>query len=94
MKTTLDLPGDLVREIKLRAVHEDRNVKDLAADLLRAGLHVTSRTPSQEAATVEIGATGIPVVRCSRDAPAASMGVAQLLDLDTVALAQEDRERL
>lgn len=38
MKTTLDLPGDLVREIKLRAVHEGRKLKDMAADLLRAAL--------------------------------------------------------
>ena len=94
MKTTLDLPADLVREIKLRAVHEDRNVKDLAAELLRAGLQVTSRPRSNPTATVEIGANGIPVVRCSGAAPAAAMNVAQLLALETAALSQEDRERL
>lgn len=38
MKTTLDLPNDLVREIKLKAVHEGRKLKDAMADLLRAGL--------------------------------------------------------
>ena len=35
MKTTLELPGDLVREIKLRALHDGRKLKDAMADLLR-----------------------------------------------------------
>jgi hypothetical protein len=38
MKTTFDLPPDLVREVKLRAVHEGRKLKDVAAELLRVGL--------------------------------------------------------
>ena len=38
MKTTLDLPKDLVRQMKLRAVHEGKKLKDLAAEALRRGL--------------------------------------------------------
>jgi hypothetical protein len=38
MKTTLDLPNDLVQEIKRRAVNEGRQLTDVAADLLRAAL--------------------------------------------------------
>ena len=38
MKTTLDLPDALVKEIKLRAVHEGKKLKDAMADLLRKGL--------------------------------------------------------
>jgi hypothetical protein len=38
MKTTLELPDDLMREIKIRAAREDRKLKDLIAELLRAGL--------------------------------------------------------
>jgi len=38
MKTTIDLPLDLVREMKLLAVHEGRKLKDVAADLLKRGL--------------------------------------------------------
>lgn len=38
MKTTLDLPDDLVRAVKIRAVEEDRKLKDMVADLLRKGL--------------------------------------------------------
>jgi plasmid stability protein len=38
MKTTLDLPDELMREIKVRAASEDRRLKDLVAELLRRGL--------------------------------------------------------
>ena len=38
MKTTIDLPDDLVRAVKLRAVEENRKLKDTVADLLRRGL--------------------------------------------------------
>ena len=38
MKTTIDLPPDLVREMKFLAVHEGRKFKDVAADLLKRGL--------------------------------------------------------
>jgi plasmid stability protein len=38
MKTTLDLPDDLMRAIKVRAAREDRKLKDLVAELLREGM--------------------------------------------------------
>ncbi|MEX0835756.1 MAG: hypothetical protein WD010_06675 [Nitriliruptor sp.] len=38
MKTTLELPDDLVREIKIRAADENRRIKDVVADALRRGL--------------------------------------------------------
>jgi len=38
MKTTIELPDDLMREIKVRAARQDRKLKDLIAELLRRGL--------------------------------------------------------
>ena len=38
MKTTLSLPDDLMREVKLRAVEENRTLTDTIAELLRYGL--------------------------------------------------------
>lgn len=35
VKTTLELPDDLLREVKLRAVQEDRRMKDVVAEALR-----------------------------------------------------------
>jgi hypothetical protein len=38
VKTTIDLPDDLVRSLKLRAVEENRRLKDVVADVIRIGL--------------------------------------------------------
>jgi hypothetical protein len=38
MKTTFDLPDKLVKELKLRALHEGKKLKEAVADLLRKGL--------------------------------------------------------
>src|SRR5437667_8770334 len=38
MKTTLDLPDDLMREVKIRAVHEHKKLKDTIAELIRKGM--------------------------------------------------------
>lgn len=38
VKATIELPEDLMQEIKLRAVREHRRIKDVAADALRRGL--------------------------------------------------------
>src|SRR5688500_18578016 len=43
MKTTLELPDDLIQEIKLRAVREGRRLKEVVTDLLVAGLHPRSK---------------------------------------------------
>jgi len=46
MKTTLELPDDLMRRIKLRAVHRNRRLKDEIAQLLEAGM---AQAPAPEA---------------------------------------------
>ena len=38
MKTTLDLPDDLMREVKIRAVQEHNKLKDVIAELIRKGM--------------------------------------------------------
>jgi len=38
MKTTVDLPDELIRAIKLRAIRDNRKLKDMITDLLRRGL--------------------------------------------------------
>jgi hypothetical protein len=49
MKTTLDLPDDLMRKVKIRAVQEQKKLKDAIADFIRkgmaAGKHRTTKTP-------------------------------------------------
>lgn len=38
MKTTMDLPEDLIREMKFRAVLEGRKLREVAEEVLRKGL--------------------------------------------------------
>ncbi len=38
MKTTIDRPEDLVREMKFRAVREGRKLRDVAEEVFRRGL--------------------------------------------------------
>ena len=45
MKTTLDLPDDLMREVKIRAVHEHKKLKDTIAELIRKGMGGSKTRP-------------------------------------------------
>ena len=38
MKTTMDLPVELIREMKLRAVREGRKLREVAEEVIRRGL--------------------------------------------------------
>jgi len=73
LKTTLELPCDLVREIKLRAVHDGRKLKDVMADLLRQGL--TARKPRVTRAS----RVRLPLIQCRRAAVLAPEQVADAL---------------
>lgn len=96
MKTTFDLPPDLVRAVKLRAVHEGRKLKDVAADLLKRGLAGPEiELKSQPAKPkIAIQANGLPVVRCTANAPAKRMNTDALLALEQETLNREDLQRL
>jgi plasmid stability protein len=63
MKTTLDLPDDVMRAVKIRAVQENRRLKDTVADLLRRGLAQAPRTPSTVRRRVKL-----PLVKCAHPA--------------------------
>jgi hypothetical protein len=45
MKTTLDLPEDLVREMKFRAVREGRKLRDVAEEVFRRGMAAPGSAP-------------------------------------------------
>ncbi len=63
MKTTLELPDDLVREIKIRAVMENRKLKDAIADLLRLGLSRKTEEPPSVRSRAKL-----PLIECAREA--------------------------
>lgn len=43
MKTTLDLPDDLMRKVRIRAAEQNRRLTDVISELLTAGLAAESQ---------------------------------------------------
>jgi hypothetical protein len=91
MKTTLDLPNDLVREVKLRAVNEGRNLKDVVADLIRRGL---GRDDAARAMSPRKGHIDVPLFPTAADAPVTHMTIGDIIAAEQQSLFGEDVERL
>ena len=96
MKTTLDLPDELIREAKLRALIQGRTLRDLVADFLRQGLGIAApQLPEAPppGSLVMVGLGGLPVIRCRADAPASRLSVEELLEIENRAQTREDIQR-
>ncbi|MDE3076921.1 MAG: antitoxin [Chloroflexota bacterium] len=63
MKTTLDLPDELMRAVKIRAAKADRKLKDVIAELIRSGLSREREAPAAARRRVVL-----PLVNCAQDA--------------------------
>lgn len=97
MKTTLDLPGNLVRRMKIRAVQERKPLKQLVAELLYQSFNLPTAS-NVPAATLEsksfaVNERGFPVIRCGPDAPASRMTVEEILAQEQKSLLEEDLQR-
>jgi len=96
MKTTLDLPEELVRVAKLRALTQGRTLRDLVTQLLRQGLALDAPNPvsdMQQGSMVVMGSNGLPVIRCRPDAPAVKMKTQELLQLEQQSQIEQDVQR-
>ena len=95
MKTTLDLPDELVREMKLRALMQRRTLRDLVAEFLRQGLGMGVPRPltPPPGSRVEISADGLPIIRGGADAPARLMSTEDLIALEHDSQTREDIQR-
>ncbi|MGH8216505.1 MAG: hypothetical protein ACREPZ_12550 [Rhodanobacteraceae bacterium] len=51
MKTTLELPDDLMRAVKLRAAATDRKLKDIVAEAIATGLAAANEPVGRAAGT-------------------------------------------
>jgi len=95
MKTTIELPDELVREAKLRAVAQGRALKDLIAEFIRQGLGMAPPMLPEALATgslVQIGQGGLPVFHCRADAPATRASLQDLLTLEQQTQSEEDMQ--
>jgi len=94
MKTTLELPDDLMREVKIRAAQQGRKMKDIMAETLRSGLFPKSAVGQAPKPRITKHPTlGHLVVTGTPNAPASSMTIEQILQLEQDALYQEDLQR-
>lgn len=62
MKTALDIPDDLFREIKVEAALRGRKLKDLVSEFLRVGLAASRQAPTAVARIEKNPITGLPVI--------------------------------
>ena len=54
MKTTLDLPADLMRAVKIRAVQEEKKLKDAITELIRKGMAAGRKRPPKTPKPVKL----------------------------------------
>lgn len=92
MRTTFDLPDELVERVKVRAIRQHRRVKDKVVELLRLGLSVEDA--STAAAEFSKAPLTLPLFECHADAPASRMTGQQRAALLTDSQGGEDLERV
>ncbi len=79
MKTTVELPDDLMKAIKLRALDEGKKLNEIMRDLLLNGLK--NNEPKGSSARIGIDElTGLPVILCSKK-PKKDLTPAQLSEI-------------
>ncbi len=95
MKTTIDLPDELMRNVKIRAAMEGRKLKDVFSDVVRAGLYnIDSRAKPDEPLRIESDRIyGLPVIAPTVAAPGSVFTADQVLQLERDAERVEDLKR-
>ena len=84
MKTTIELPDELVKQLKLRALNDGRKLKDTVADVLRRGLECPDEPADsrRESPLTFDETTGLPLIRCRRAArPGEGMTPERIADI-------------
>jgi hypothetical protein len=86
MKTAFDLPSDLVHAIKLRAVHENRRFKEVAAESLCSAIgQGESPIPLPQKGPIKL-----PLFATTPGAPASQMSATALIALEQTPQLDED----
>jgi hypothetical protein len=70
MRTTLDLPEELVRRLEQRAVHDGRTPEQVAAELLAAGLAPQAPGNGHTPSHAEVVPKRLPLIKARPAAPA------------------------
>lgn len=68
MRTTIDLPDDLYRQLKARAALGGLRVRELITRYLEQGLRtLPEQSPARSEPPVAVPSTGVPIPAISRD---------------------------
>ena len=95
MKTTLDLPDQLLRQAKQRALLQGCTLKQLVADYIRQGLQGPSGAQMPfTSAKLRTTAEGLPVFPAEQDLDKARIDLSEALQLEQTCLMQEDRRHV
>ena len=94
MKTTLDLPDELMRGMKIRAATQGRKLKDVIADAIRDSL-ASTRAPLTDVPPLVIsrGASGFPYIKCNPVSDKPAPTIAELQRLIEESQLEEDLQR-
>jgi hypothetical protein len=95
MTTKLDLPEDLLQDLQRHASQHGQELSTTVTKLLRQGLCRTlPAEPASTPCTLRIHSqTGLPFIESHPFAPATRMSIAELLELELQAVAEDDLER-
>jgi hypothetical protein len=95
MNSTVDLPPDVLDEVRRRAAYFGRGIDEAVIYYLLKGLAISPGPPVSGSSNVRTDpVTGLPVVVGSPTAPARGMSVAALVELEHDTQTLEDLERL
>jgi hypothetical protein len=93
MKITVDVPEELVREVKLKALLQRRKVKDLIAEALSKSLDKPELQDRRRGAIVKSRPNGLPIVHGARSAQGKTISLKEALALEEQATINEDLKR-
>ena len=83
MTTTIDIPDELIRAVKIRAAQQGRTVRELVSEYIASGLNTP---PAQQ----QRDAVAFPVIPTATNAPIATMTRAQIVAFEHEALTEDD----
>ena len=90
MRTTLDLPDSLLRELKTRAALNGQSLKSLLNELIQRGMRLPSTSDLAQHATL-----GPPILKRLQDVPPMPIQITALTNANLADLTlQEDVEKL
>jgi plasmid stability protein len=93
MKTTLELPDDLMREAKIRAAREGKKLKEIVEHALRIGFNTPAPAIKALPSFIKISPEGFPYVECKPTAPASKMTAEELIQMEQDIILAEDLQR-